>query len=149
MCLIIDLMVGYINKWGDGCLSFNLHGTTIILLQVVVPRWVPITFLSTSWHNYHPVAGCCAMLSAQCGCLLSCLVITLLQHRTQATATTSSTTTATASTTHEHRQAHQQNHPQKQQKTVDNQTAESEADTESEFVHYTVLYFASRYSKLT
>ena len=69
------------------------------------------------------------MLSAQCGCLLSCLVITLLQHRTQATATTSSTTTATTST-HEH----QQNHPQKQQKTVDNQTAESEADTESEFV---------------
>jgi len=73
------------------------------------------------------------MLSAQCGCLLSCLVITLLQHRTHATATTSSTTTATTST-HEHRQAPQQNHPQKQQKTVDNQTAESEADTESEFL---------------
>ncbi|XP_069704826.1 uncharacterized protein [Periplaneta americana] len=72
------------------------------------------------------------MLSAQCGWLLSCLVITLLQQRAQATATTSSTPTATSSTTtNEPRQSHQQNHPQKQQQTMDNQTTETDADTES------------------
>ncbi|XP_069704825.1 uncharacterized protein [Periplaneta americana] len=80
------------------------------------------------------------MLSAQCGWLLSCLVITLLQQRAQATATTSSTPTATSSTTtNEPRQSHQQNHPQKQQQTMDNQTTETDADTETGVTCYTCV----------
>jgi hypothetical protein len=82
MWLFIDLMVCYIDKWGDGCLS------TINLLQVVVPSWLPSVFLSFmaqlstccrllwqaespvlssehSWHNHQPVAGCWALLRAQ------------------------------------------------------------------------------------
>ena len=86
------------------------------------------------------VAGCCTMLSAQCGWLLSCLVITLLQHRAQAT-TTSSTTTASSSTTNE-----QQSHPQKQQQTTDNQTAETDADTESEYQYLTCFINTLRFS---
>jgi len=47
------------------CFLVNIFGTTINLFQVVVPRWEPSAFLSTSWHNHQIVAGCCATLRAQ------------------------------------------------------------------------------------